>query len=116
MEYKSNYTGEQIDKAIGKVLNGDVGAGNVITYSNITVDTSVWQEDSTYDEFGYKAEIPCKGVTEDFFAEVTFNVTEAISGNYAPVSLSGSGIVTIYAVEKPESTIIIPSIICSKGA
>lgn len=116
MEYKSNYTGAQIDEAIGKVLNGDVGAGNVITYSNIAVDTSAWQEDSTYDEFGFKAEIPCEGITEEFFSDVTFNVAEAISGNYAPISLTGAGKVTIYAVKAPESTITIPSIICSKGA
>lgn len=116
MSYKSNYTGAQIDEAVGKVLNGDVGAGNILTFSNITLETTVWVEDTTYSEFGYKADIPCTGVTADFFSDVTFDVTEAISGNYAPISLTGAGIVTIYAVEQPESTIIIPSIICSKGA
>lgn len=116
MSYKSNYTGAQIDEAVGKVLNGDVGAGNILTFSNITLETTVWVEDSTYEEFGFKVEIPCEGVTADFFSSVTFNVTEAISGNYAPISLTGAGTVTIYAVEQPESTITIPSVICSKGA
>lgn len=116
MEYKSNYTGAQIDEAIGKVLNGDVGAGNILTFSNIPLETTAWVEDSTYEEFGYKAEIPCAGVTADFFSDVTFDVSEALSGNFAPISLTGDGIVTIYAVEAPGSTITIPSIICSKGA
>ena len=91
-------------------------AGNVLAFENITVETSFWVEDTTYEEFGYKADISCEGVTAEYFSDVTFGVTEAISGNYAPISLTGAGTVTIYTVEQPESTIIIPSIICSKGA
>lgn len=95
---------------------GSGGASNILTFENIQVATTSFVEDTTYSEFGYKADIPCTGVTADFFSSVTFDVTEAISGNYAPISLTGAGIVTIYAVEQPESTITIPSIICSKGA
>lgn len=92
------------------------GNANVLTFKNITVETTAFVEDATYEAFGYKADIPCTGVTADFFSDVTFDVAEAISGNYAPISKTGVGIVTIYAVNQPESTIIIPSIICSKGA
>lgn len=92
------------------------GNANILTFSNVILETTAWVEDATYEEFGYKTDIPCEGVTTAFFADVTFNVAEAISGNYAPISLTGDGTVTIYAVEQPESTIIIPSIICSKGA
>ena len=95
---------------------GGGGNGNILTFSNITLETTAWVEDTTYEEFSYKAEIPCTGVTADFFSDVTFGVAEALSGNYAPISLTGAGTVTIYAVEQPKSTIIIPSIICSKGA
>lgn len=116
MSYKSNYTGAQIDEAVGKVLNGDVGEGNILTFSNITLETTVWVEDTTYSEFGYKADIPCTGVTEEFFPEVVFGVSDATSGNYSPICLSGDGIVTIYAVEAPESAITIHAISCSKGA
>lgn len=96
-------------------MDAEASSSSLI-FENITVAATAWIEDTTYEEFGYKAEIPCTGVTADFFSDVTFDVTEAISGNYAPISLTGDGIVTIYAVEQPESTIIIPSIICSKGA
>lgn len=92
------------------------GVANILTFSNITLETTAWVEDTTYEEFGYKADVPCTGVTADFFSDVVFELQEAISGNYAPVSLTGTGTVTIYAVEAPESTITIPSIICSKGA
>lgn len=104
---------KKIDENLGK---GGGGNGNIITFSNITLETSAWVEDTTYEEFGYKADIVCTGVTADFFSDVTFNVTEAISGNYAPISLTGAGTVTIYAVEQPENAITIPSIICIKGA
>ena len=91
------------------------GAANILIFENITVPTSVWVEDTTYEEFGYKADISCEGVTDDFFSDVVFGVSEAVSGNYAPISLTGAGIVTIYAVDLPESDITIPTIICSKG-
>lgn len=111
-EHVKSITQEDINK-----WNNGGGNANILTFKEITVETTDWIEDTTYSEFAYKAEIPCEGVTEDFYSDVVFNVSEAISGNYAPISLSGDGIVTIYAVAQPESTIIIPSIVCSsKGA
>ena len=107
-------TGDKTSEELG-IISGS-GASNILTFENVSVTTTSFVEDATYEEFGYKAEIPCTGVTEDFFSDVVFGVSEAISGNYAPISLTGAGTVTIYAVEQPESTITIPSIICSKGA
>lgn len=110
-----NAMNENFEK-IDEEMNTGGGNGNILTFSNIILETTSWVEDTTYEEFGYKADIPCTGVTAEFFSDVIFNVAEAISGNYAPISLTGEGIVTIYAVEAPESTIVIPSIMCSKGA
>ena len=98
-----------------QALAGGGGNGIILTFENITLETTAWVEDTTYEEFGYKAEIPCTGVTEDFFSDVVLGVNEALSGNYAPVSVTGAGTVTIYAVEQPESTIIISTIVCMKG-
>lgn len=92
------------------------GNANILTFSNVILETTAWVEDATYEEFGYKTDIPCAGVTAEFFSDVVFSVSEAISGNYAPISKTGAGTVTIYAVEQAESTITIPSIMCSKGA
>lgn len=106
---------DELEQLIKEVtVNG--GVASILTFSNITLETTSWVEDATYEEFGFKAEVPCAGVTGDFFSDVVFGVAEAISGNYAPISLTGEGIVTIYAVEAPENTITIPSIICIKGA
>lgn len=91
------------------------GTANILVFENITVATSSWIEDTTYEEFGYKAEILCEGVTDEFFSDVVFGVSEAISGNYAPISVTGAGTVTIYAVDLPANDITIPTILCSKG-
>ena len=89
---------------------------NILLYQNVTVTTDTWIEDTTYEEFGYKAAITLEGVTEEFFSDVVFGIEEAISGNYAPISMTSEGIVTIYAVDIPEGDITIPTIKCIKGA
>ena len=103
---------------VGNVISstGGGGAANILVFENKTVATTAWVEDTTYEEFGYKADISCAGVTDDFFSDVVFGVSEAVSGNYAPISLTSAGIVTIYAVELPSANITIPTILCSKGA
>ena len=119
MSYQSNYTGAEIDEAIRQVYAGETGGGgnaNILVFENITVATTAWVEDATYEEFGYKAYISCEGVTDEFFSDVVFAVSEATSGNYAPISVTGEGTVTIYAVDVPSADITIPTIICSKGA
>ena len=87
-----------------------------LIYENMIVSVSDWIADDTYEQFGYKADISCEGVTEEFFSDVVFGIEEAISGNYAPISKTSEGIVTIYAVDIPEGDITIPTIKCIKGA
>lgn len=107
-EYIKNITKEDIDKW----NNG--GNANILIFTNVIVETTSWVEDATYSEFGFKADISCIGVTEDYYPNVTFDVPQALSENYAPVSLSGQDTVTIYCVNVPQNTVTIPSIICSK--
>lgn len=70
---------------------------------------SSWVSDSTYTDYGYKCELSCSGVTSSMYAMVNFAPTEADSGNYATVCLTGNGTVTIYS--KVNDTITIPSIV-----
>ena len=93
-----------------------IDSEKTLIFQNVTVETSLWVEDETYEQFGYKAEIACEGVAENYFSDVVFNVSEAISGNYAPISITSENKVIIYAVEKPTGTIIIPTIKCIEGA
>lgn len=87
-----------------------------LIYENTIVSVSDWIADETYEQFGYKADIICEDVTEEFFSDVVFGIEEAISGNYAPISKTSEGTVTIYAVDIPEGDITIPTIKCIKGA
>ena len=71
--------------------------------------------DSTYAAYPYAASIACPGVTASHVPEVVFGATEAASGNFAPVALSGSGTVKIYAATKPTAAITVQSITCIKA-
>lgn len=89
-------------------------AAQRIIFSNKTVEVDDWNDDETYSDFPFKANIACSGVTADYVAEVIFNVTDVISGIFAPVNETGAGIISIWASEKPSDTITVPTIMCFK--
>ena len=84
-------------------------------FSGVSVATSAWASDSTYAAYPYAASIACSGVTASYVPEVVFGAVEAASGNFAPVALSGSGTVKIYAATKPTAAITVQSITCIKA-
>ena len=91
------------------------GYAEVKIFSGVSVATSAWVSDSTYAAYPYAASITCPGVTASHVPEVVFGATEAASGNFAPVALSGSGTVKIYAATKPTAAITVQSITCIKA-
>ena len=91
------------------------GYAEVKIFSGVSVAASAWVSDSTYAAYPYAASIDCPGVTASHVPEVVFGATEAASGNFAPVALSGSGTVKIYAATKPTAAITVPSITCIKA-
>ena len=91
------------------------GYAGVKIFQNVTVAASAWANSSTYAGYPFAAVISCAGVTAEHVPEVTFGVTEATGGNFAPVALSGAGTVTIYAAEKPGGSITLPVIKCEKA-
>lgn len=103
-----------------KTINGEsiLGSGDImieggsscIKFTNKTA--SAWVSDSTYDNFKYKCDIACDGVTADMYAEVVFAMEQAVSGNYSPVCETGNGIVTIWS--SVTDSITIPTIIITK--
>lgn len=76
------------------------------------VAASTWVEDTTYPDYGYKCELSITGVLSTDYASVVFAHSEAISGNYSPIAVTGAGIVTIYS--KVNTTITIPTILINK--
>ena len=91
------------------------GYAEVKIFSGVSVAASAWVSDSTYAAYPYAASIACPGVTASHVPEVVFGATEAASGNFAPVTLSGSGTVKIYAATKPTAAITVQSITCIKA-
>lgn len=91
------------------------GYAEVKIFSGVSVAASAWVSDSTYAAYPYAASIACPGVTASHVPEVVFGATEAASGNFAPVALSGSGTVKIYAATKPTAAITVQSITCVKA-
>ena len=91
------------------------GYAEVKIFSGVSVATSAWASDSTYAAYPYAASIACSGVTASYVPEVVFGAVEAASGNFAPVALSGSGTVKIYATTKPTAAITVQSITCIKA-
>ena len=91
------------------------GYAEVKIFQNVSVAASAWANSSTYAGYPFAAVISCAGVTANHVPEVTFGVTEATSGNFAPVALSGAGTVTIYAAERPGGSITLPVIKCEKA-
>lgn len=91
------------------------GYAEVKIFSGVSVAASAWASDSTYAAYPYAASIACPGVTASYVPEVVFGAVEAASGNFAPVALSGSGTVKIYAATKPTAAITVQSITCIKA-
>lgn len=91
------------------------GYAEVKIFSGVSVAASAWASDGTYAAYHYAASIACPGVTASHVPEVVFGATEAASGNFAPVALSGSGTVKIYAATKPTAAITVQSITCIKA-
>ena len=90
------------------------GYAQALIFQNVSVAASAWSSDSTYAAYPYAATLALTGVTASHVPEVTFGATEAASGIYAPVALSGSGTVKIYAASKP-AAITLQSILCIKA-
>ena len=77
--------------------------------SIVQVARSAFTSDSTYASLGYnvKGTIEMLDITENDVVNVTFDMAQAVSGNFAPVSNTYNGGVYIYAKEMPTSTITV---------
>ena len=91
------------------------GYAQALIFQNVSVAASAWSSDRTYAAYPYAATLTLTGVTASHVPEVTFGAAEAASGIYAPVALSGSGTVKIYAASKPAAAITLQSILCIKA-
>lgn len=81
-------------------------------FTNVNVPISSFVSDKTYSDFPYRAQIALTDVVSTDTPEVILALTEAMSGEFAPVASSYNGGIYIYAASKPKAAITIPTIIC----
>ena len=99
---------------INKGVNGVSNA--LITVENVSVSPDSWVVSSDYPDYPNKAEISVAGVTYDYIPDVTVDVADANSGNFAPVAKTGAGTVAIYAKNAPFEELNILSIVVVRGS
>lgn len=98
--------GDFLDKTKADELYQAAG----LSFTN--VEASAWVASTTYEDYAYQCDVACAGVTADDYAEVVFNLTESVSGDYAPLCETLTDAVRIYS--KSDATITIPTIIVTK--
>lgn len=96
----------------GYLLDAFLAREQIKTFENKKVSASSWISDTTYEEYPYKATVSCSGIDSNYVPNVMFSLTDCASGLFAPVAISASGKVYIYANAKPDSDITIPTIQC----
>lgn len=87
-------------------------AAKLYKYANVNVPVASFVQDATYDEYPYKADIVLPEIGDSLVPTVIFSLADSESGNFAPVAESGAGYVRIWAKEKPEEAVVIPTILC----
>ena len=95
------------DSVTGKVVltnNSNIKARYL---QNVTANTFV--ADITYEDFPFKCEIAITGVTSANNAEITFSLAQATSGDLAPICVTDTNKVIIYA-KRDLGSIVIPLI------
>ena len=93
-------------KDYGQIRAADISAQYV---ENQVIAVSAWTQDTaSLAGYSYKAQITVSGATGDDFPIVAFNQSDAVSGNFAPLSFSFDGYLEIWAKEKPTAAVTIP--------
>lgn len=101
-----------LEEEYEKIRDNIAEAVELYKFANVSVPTASFTADTTYKEYPYKADIILPQIGTTLVPTVIFSLTDAESGNYAPVAECGSGYVRIWAKKAPESTITIPTILC----
>lgn len=99
---------QQLEAGVGVELKKMV-------FSNQNVATSAWAETKTYEDYPFRASVALSGVISTMIPQVVFSVAALAENSFAPVAECYNGGVYIYASDKPEKAVTIPTIICWKG-
>lgn len=100
-----------------KALQGGSGVElKKLVFYDTAVLASEWAADSTYPDYPVRASVALTSVVATMIPDITLALADATSGNIAPVAECYNGGVWLYAASKPDAQMVIPTIICWKGA
>lgn len=111
-------TTDALEAGVGELTTKVIALQQVVKVAtNIECPVAQWYDDSvlTYAEYPYKADLYISGVTADMIPLVNFNATDQASGNFIGAD-SATNVVTIWAKDKPSSTMTIPNVVLLKEA
>lgn len=103
---------EENDYYASKDYVTETAEQKALRFFDTSVAASDFAADTTDENFPFRAAVALEGVTAGMIPEVIFALTDAVSGNFAPVADCYDGGVYIYAAEQPTTGITIPTIIC----
>lgn len=86
-----------------------------ILFRDVIVQASSFVQDSTYEDYPYRAAVVLSGVVATMVPEVVFSLAAMTDNDFATVAECYNGGVYIYAADKPEASVEIPTIICWRG-
>lgn len=86
-----------------------------LQFTNITVSAESFVDDTTYQDFPYRAAVTLTGVLSTMIPDVVLALSDATSGNFAPVAECYNGGIYLYAASAPDAALTVPTIICWKG-
>ena len=95
--------------------NEDAGCNLIFSSVSVPANTFALQENPTYPDFPYRAEVNLDGAEESMVPYVVLPPAVVLDGNIAPVSESYSGGIYLYAAEVPEDGMLVPTIVLFRG-
>ena len=99
MVYVQNFDSEWTN--VASKVSVDMKA-TLLKFTNVTVSFTA---DSLYSDYPYKGNIVLSEITSNMSAEIIFNLTDSISGNYAPICETYDGGIYIWAKTNTQITI-----------
>lgn len=97
----------------GAALTSDITTRLVFTNRAATNWTQLSSSASDYNEdFPWRGELSCGGVTPFMVPEVIFGIADAMSGDFAPIArIDTNGKVYIYAASRPSVTVTVQTVL-----
>ncbi len=82
-----------------------------LKFVDVTLSTDMIEEDETYKDYKYKADIPLAEVTQNYTPSITFELEDITSAIFAPIAEAFDGFVRIYLKSTISKPITIPVIL-----